>query len=113
ATWRVDVGVAGTSGPAEDLVREIRRLPKPFPVEVGGRAAFLVDQKATLGAYLPGALAIVVATTLAALFVMTGSVLLPLKAVLLNLLTLCAVFGSLVLIFQHGHLKGPLRFTSP
>jgi putative drug exporter of the RND superfamily len=111
--WRVDIGAAGTSGPAEDVVRQIRRLPKPFPVEVGGRAAFLVDQKATLAAYLPAALAIVVSTTVVALFVMTGSVLLPLKAVLLNLLTLCAVFGALVLIFEDGHLAGVLGFTSP
>jgi RND superfamily putative drug exporter len=113
STWRLDVGAGATSGPAERVVREIRALPSRFPLAVGGRAGFLVDQKATLAAYLPAALAIVVATTLVALFLMTGSVLLPLKAVLLNLLTLSAVFGCLVFVFQYGHLESLLGFTSP
>jgi len=57
-------------------------------------------------------LAIVIGATLLVLFLFTGSVLLPVKAVVMNLLTLSATFGLLVLIFQEGHLQGPLSFHS-
>jgi RND superfamily putative drug exporter len=113
--WRVDVGTEGygTDEPAERLVHDVRALPTADPVLLGGRAAFLVDQKRSLGERLPWAALLVVLTTLVVLFAMTGSLLLPVKAVLLNLLTISAVFGVLVLIFQHGHLEGLLGFTSP
>ncbi len=113
--WRVDVGTVGFGNDpaAEQLVHRIRALPSADPVLVGGRAAFLVDQKRSLGERLPWAALIVVLVTLLVLFAMTGSLLLPIKAVILNLLTISAVFGVLVLIFQRGHLQGPLGFRSP
>lgn len=113
--WRVDVGTVGYSNDAaaERLVERIRALPAADPVLLGGRAAFLVDQKRSLGERLPWAALVVVLVTLAVLFAMTGSVLLPLKAVLLNVLTIGAVFGVLVLVFQKGYLHGLLGFRPP
>jgi RND superfamily putative drug exporter len=89
---------------------------------VGGTAALLVDTKASLGEALPWALAIVAGSTLVLLFLFTGSVLIPIKAVLLNLLSLTATFGASVWIFQHGHLRwllgdfqvtGAIELTTP
>lgn len=114
STWRIDVGTrtAPNSSANELLVRRIRGLPAPYPALVGGDSGFLVDQKASLGARLPFALAVVVVATLVALFLLTGSVILPLKAITLNLLSLSAVFGVLVFVFQRGHLQGLLHYTS-
>ena len=113
--WRVDIGTVGFGNDpdAERLVQQIRSLPTADPVLVGGRAAFLVDQKRSLGERLPWAALTVVLVTLLVLFAMTGSLLLPIKAVILNLLTISAVFGVLVLVFQRGHLQGLLDFRSP
>ena len=105
-------GSATTQRPSGSFTRS-GALPTADPVLVGGRAAFLVDQKRSLGERLPWAALIVVLVTLLVLFAMTGSLLLPIKAVILNLLTISAVFGVLVLIFQRGHLQGLLDFRSP
>jgi RND superfamily putative drug exporter len=77
-----------------------------------GPTAALVDLKSSLASHLPGALAVLLGATVLALFLMTGSVILPIKAVVMNLLTLSAAFGILVLIFQDGRLEGLLGFTS-
>ena len=84
----------------------------PFPVQVGGETAGFIDQQDSLGGSLPLALAILATTTLVILFVMTGSVVLPVKALLMNLLTVSAAFGLLVLIFQDGRLEGLLAYES-
>lgn len=94
------------------LVDEIRSLPQPAEVLVGGRAADFVDQKASIGAHLPAALALLCATTLIAIFAMTGSVVLPIKAVAMSLLSLTAAYGALVLVFQDGRLEGLLDYDS-
>jgi putative drug exporter of the RND superfamily len=78
---------------------------------VGGPAAELVDQKHDLDSRLPIAIALIVLTTFIVLFLFTGSVVLPLKALVLNFLSLTAVLGAMVWIFQDGHLKGFLGFT--
>ena len=93
-------------------MREIRARPAPFPVRVTGQSAALVDQHATLAAGIPPALAILALTTAVLLFAMTGSVVLPLKSLVMNLLTLSAAFGLLVLIFQDGRLEGLLDYRS-
>ena len=113
-TWRIDVYAAeeGLSSSAQALVGDIRAAPAPYPVLVGGLAASFVDQKDSLGSHLPWAIALIAATTIIALFVMTGSVLLPIKAVLMNLLTLGATLGILVFIFQDGRLEGLLNYDS-
>jgi uncharacterized membrane protein YdfJ with MMPL/SSD domain len=112
--WRVDVvGRAhGLSDPAKQLVRDVRDIPAPFAVQVGGGAAGFLDQQSSLRGSLPLALVLLCTTTLVILFVMTGSVVLPIKALVMNLLTLSAAFGLLVLIFQDGRLEGLLGFEA-
>jgi uncharacterized membrane protein YdfJ with MMPL/SSD domain len=113
-TWRVDVGTrAGESAQAgQQLVADMRAAPSRYPVLVGGESASIVDQKSSLLGSLPIALGILVGTTLLVLFLMTRSVLLPLKAIVLNLLTITAVIGVLVWIFQDGRLESVLGYTS-
>ncbi|HMJ74511.1 MAG TPA: MMPL family transporter [Iamia sp.] len=110
----VDVTPAGTSQgkEASALVETLRADPPAFPTEVGGTAAELIDLKARLGQRLPIAALVVVAATLLLLFLMTGSIIVPVKAVLMNILSLGASFGALVWIFQEGHLSGALGFDS-
>jgi putative drug exporter of the RND superfamily len=91
-----------------DLVRTIREPG----VAVSGQSAAFVDQQDALVGRLPIALAILALTTFTILFVMTGSVVLPVKALLMNVLSLSAAFGLLVLIFQDGRLEGLLDYTS-
>jgi uncharacterized membrane protein YdfJ with MMPL/SSD domain len=100
---------------SEATVRAIRALPQPAGGEVlvGGATADFVDFQSSLTDHLPIALAIIVVATLVILFLMTGSVVLPVKSLLMNFLNLTAVFGLLVLIFQDGRLEGFLDYTSP
>jgi putative drug exporter of the RND superfamily len=100
------------SDEAKEVVRDVRDLGVPFPVQVGGETAGFLDQQTSLGDSLPLALAIIATTTLVILFAMTGSVVLPVKALVMNLLTVCAAFGLLVLIFQDGRLEGLLAYDS-
>ncbi|MFD9465047.1 MMPL family transporter [Streptomyces sp. NPDC060027] len=88
-----------------DLVETVRTQPAPGEALVGGQAALLVDSKATLGDKLPWALGIIAASTMVLLFLFTGSLLIPLKAIVLNLLSLTATFGAMVYVFQDGHLR--------
>ena len=81
-------------------------------VAVAGRTAWYLDTAATLSRRLPYALALLAGTTLVLLFVVTGSVVLPLKALLMNLLGLSAAFGILVVVFQDGRLEGLLDYRS-
>ena len=101
------------SGAAQSLVRQVRAVPAPDKVsaEVGGTAADLVDEQHDLGSRLPLALALMALTTFAVLFAFTGSLVLPVKALALNTLSLTAVFGAIVWVFQDGHLAGLLGFT--
>jgi RND superfamily putative drug exporter len=112
--WRIDVvsPSASLSEPSKQIVRDIRESGAPFPIQVGGGTAAFMDQQSSLRASLPLALALLCTTTLVILFAMTGSVVLPVKALLMNLLTLSAAFGLLVLIFQDGRLEGLLGFTA-
>ncbi|MDX3538274.1 MMPL family transporter [Streptomyces sp. MB09-01] len=98
---------------AQQLVRDIRSAPAPAGAEVlvGGPSAVLVDAKATVGDRIPLALSLITLTTFALLFAFTRSLLLPLKAIALNALGLAAVLGTMVWIFQSGHLHHLLGFT--
>jgi RND superfamily putative drug exporter len=102
-----------TSESAKSTVKRIRDLPNPpgATVLVTGGAAHFVDFQSSLEAHLPLALTIVVGATLVILFLMTGSVILPVKSLIMNVLNLSAVFGILVLLFQHGNLEGLLDYT--
>ncbi|TXS55260.1 MMPL family transporter [Streptomyces sp. t39] len=97
---------------AQRLVHELRDVPAPFDTSVTGRAAVLEDSKGAIADRLPLALGIVVVVTLFLVFLLTGSVLIPLQAVVLNGLSLTAMFGALVWVFQDGNLSGLLSFTS-
>jgi RND superfamily putative drug exporter len=100
------------SGETERLVRNVRAIHTGYYVGVAGQTAAYVDLEHSLGTHLPAVLAVVIAATLIVLFLMTGSVVLPLKAVVMNALSLSAVFGILVLIFQDGNLQSLLGYRS-
>jgi RND superfamily putative drug exporter len=103
------------SGPSQDAVRDIRALSPPPGDEllVSGNTAGFVDQKQSLLEHAPLVVLLVCATTALLLFLLTGSVLLPLKTLLMNALTLGAALGVLVLSFQAGLLQSPLDYTGP
>jgi RND superfamily putative drug exporter len=107
-------GHEGLSAEARALVGEVRGVPDPAGAEVlvGGRAADLRDLLANLGATLPWMGLFVVGVTLVLLFLAFGSVVLPVKAVVMNVVSLTASFGAVVWIFQEGHLSSLLGFTS-
>ncbi|MEU9958320.1 MMPL family transporter [Streptomyces sp. NPDC050982] len=93
------------------LVKKIRAVPASFETSVTGRAAVLADTQHGTAERLPWALAVIAVTTLILVFLLTGSVLLPLLTVLVNGLSLTAMFGAVVWVFQDGHLSGALGFT--
>ncbi|WP_405546617.1 MMPL family transporter [Streptomyces phaeochromogenes] len=98
-------------GDVPALVERVRDLPAPDGVLVGGYPGETTDFRATLLDRLPLAAGLVLGATYLILFLMTGSVLLPLKATVLNLLSLAVMFGCLVWVFQDGNLSGVLGFT--
>jgi uncharacterized membrane protein YdfJ with MMPL/SSD domain len=108
------LAVAPVHGPltssTRELVKNVRAIDEPVYVGVAGQTASFVDLEHSLGSHLPAVLGVVVGATLIVLFLLTGSVVLPVKAVLMNALNLSAVFGILVLIFQHGNLEGLLGY---
>ena len=100
------------SGATKRLVREVRAIHESYYTGVAGETASFLDLESSLASHLPAVIAVVIAATLIVLFLMTGSVVLPLKAVLMNALSLSATFGILVLIFQDGNLEGLLSYHS-
>ncbi len=98
---------------AHELVREVRGQPPEVGAEVlvGGWAAFDLDLTDSVYEAAPPAIAFVVLATYVVLFLLLGSVLLPIKAVIVNFLSISASYGALVWIFQEGHLSGLLDFT--
>ncbi len=96
----------------EDLVHAVRAVDGPFDVLVTGQPAELVDVNDSLFSRLPLALGLIAVITTVLLFLMFGSVVIPAKAIVLNLLSLTATFGAMVWIFQDGHLSGLLDFTA-
>jgi RND superfamily putative drug exporter len=114
-TARVSVAYGGdpVADDARALVTAVREVPAPEGAEVlvGGQSAILADLLESLGSLLPWMALIVVGTTFVLLFLAFGSIVLPVKAVVMNVLSLGASFGALVWIFQDGHLSGFLDFT--
>ncbi len=97
----------------QQLVRAIRALPTPagLQAQVGGETASLLDLLDGEAHTIPLALGTIVAIIFVLLFLMLGSLVIPLKAVILNILSLSVSFGALVWIFQDGNLAGLLGFT--
>jgi uncharacterized membrane protein YdfJ with MMPL/SSD domain len=113
--WRIDATPPGSilSAESKRFVQSVREVPTVgHPRFVGGETAAFLDNQASLAHYLPISLGILAVTLFVLLFLLTGSVILPLKALIMNLLTVTATFGILVLVFQDGWLEGPLGFTS-
>lgn len=113
ALVRVSYAGQRTGEQAHDVVRAIRDLPVPTGshVLVGGRTAADMDRLDSLGDRLPWMVLLMAAVTLVLLFFAFGSVLLPVKAVLMNAVSIGASFGVLVWVFQDGHLAEWLGFT--
>jgi uncharacterized membrane protein YdfJ with MMPL/SSD domain len=117
-TWTAElVPRGGVGSPANQrLVHELRGLARGSGVAstllVGGGTAWFVDQKAAIAAHVPLTLAILALVTGGFLFMMTGSVVVPLLALVMNLLTVAVGAGLLVLVFQDGHLSSLFGFSS-
>jgi RND superfamily putative drug exporter len=99
---------------SQETVERVRDITAPpgATMLVGGATADFVDFQDSLVRHLPIAFGIIVVATLVILFLMTGSVVLPIKSLIMNVLNLSAVFGLLVLIFQDGRLEGVLDYSS-
>lgn len=114
-TARVSITYQGDpiSSESRELLERVRAVPVPAGGEVlvGGQTAALADQLRTVGDRLPWMALIVVGATFVLLFLAFGSLVLPIKAIIMNVLSLGASFGALVLIFQEGHLASWLNFT--
>lgn len=95
----------------EDIVREIRSRSGGLDVAVGGIPGAWVDQQESISSHIPLALAIIALTTFLAVFVMTGSVVIPIKTIIMNALSVGAAFGILVLVFQDGRFESLLGYT--
>ncbi len=111
---QVDYDPPPVSEAARRIVERIRAVPLPAglaEVHVGGFPAFHLDYLESLGRWVPWTIAAIVCVIFVLLFFMLGSVLIPLKAVLTNLLSLSATFGALVWVFQDGNLAQWLNFT--
>jgi RND superfamily putative drug exporter len=112
---RVDVryGAGPYSPQARAIVAQVRDVPPPPGARayVGGETAALVDELSSLGRVLPWMALVVALATFVLLFLAFGSVVLPVKAIVMNVLSLSAMYGIVVWIFQDGHLSGLLRFT--
>jgi RND superfamily putative drug exporter len=112
----IDVGYHGevASGTAQRLVGEARAVPAPegAGVLVGGEPARFDDLVSSINRTLPWTAAVAGGAMLVLLFLAFGSFVLPLKAMLMNVLSLGAAFGAMVWVFQEGHGAGILDFTA-
>ncbi|MHB8491070.1 MAG: MMPL family transporter [Solirubrobacteraceae bacterium] len=114
STWLIVIPPIGNpfSAANERIVRRIRSIPAPAPAAVGGITAWFMDQMSSLESHLPLAFAIVALAMFLTIFAMTGSVVLPAKTLVMNILTLSVATGVLVLGFQNGALGSVLDFRS-
>ncbi len=105
-SWEIAFFPRGSSASSTNqrVTESLRALVNPDGALVGGLTAWFIDQKSTIASRIPLALLVLAFVTMTSLFLMTGSVVIPLKALVMNLLTVTVGFGILVLIFQDGHL---------
>ena len=90
---------------AQGLIHDIRKIDSPVGTLVGGVAADYTDSQDGIARTLPWALGWVILSVLVLIFIFTGSIILPIKAVLLNFLSLGATMGALTWVFIDGHLQ--------
>lgn len=107
---RIGTGPFTTS--AADSIRALRALPTRLPVLVGGDAAAYLDLRDSVTSLLPWALVLAALVVLVMIFLLTGSVVVPVTAVLLSGLSALMSVGVLVWVFQSGHLTNLLDFAS-
>lgn len=112
ATWFSVVPDMTALEDASGFIDRVRDVPAPADTAIGGYPADLTDFGDALLERVPLVVGMILAVTFVLLFLMTGSLLLPLKAILLNVLSLAVMFGVIVWVFQEGHLSGVLGFTA-
>jgi RND superfamily putative drug exporter len=105
--------VVARSQEGMDVVTEVRALDPPFEVKVGGVAADYADSMNGITEKVPLLLLWVFIATFILLFLFTGSVLLPIKAFLLNIVSLVATLGFLTWVFMDGNLQGVIGSFTP
>lgn len=113
-TWKIEAIASGDAAgeAARGAVEQIRSDPGPLPVLVGGEAADFIDQQDGIGSRMPLAIILLAGLTFGVLWLMTGSVILPLKALVMNALTVGSTLGLLTLIFQDGRFEGLFGYTA-
>jgi uncharacterized membrane protein YdfJ with MMPL/SSD domain len=111
--WAIALAPHGSpySGAQQRLLARLRTHARRYGALVGGATAYFVDQRKAVASHIPLALLILLPLTAGFLFLMTGSVLIPIKALVMNALSVSVAVGLQVLIFQDGHLSGLLGFT--
>jgi RND superfamily putative drug exporter len=109
----VNVDVEGHSPAGKALLTKIEAVHAPWKVLYGGQTAVNRDSLSSIGSALPYALGLIALATFIVLFLFTGSVVLPLKALVLNMLSLSATFGAMVWIFQYGHFGSLFNDLTP
>jgi uncharacterized membrane protein YdfJ with MMPL/SSD domain len=113
-TWRITASVPGdpAGDTAQDVVTAVRDLDPPFATAVTGPAAEFVDQQDAIGSRLLAAVLLLCGLTFLVLWLMTGSVVLPAKALVMNALTVGAALAPLLFIYQAGRFEDLLGYTS-
>ena len=100
----VEIGADAQSDTAKHLLSAARTVPAPWPVQFTGQTAINADSLHALAVTMPIAIGLIVLASFVVLFLFTGSLVLPVKALVLNTLSLSATFGAMVWVFQQGHL---------
>jgi uncharacterized membrane protein YdfJ with MMPL/SSD domain len=113
-TWRIDITSPDRplSTTSKRIVDDTRSVAAPYPVRVGGQTASFLDLQSSLRSRIPLAVAVLALTSFVLLFLLTGSIILPLKSLVMAALTLSATLGILVFVFQDGRLEGFFAYTS-
>lgn len=111
--WQLTIPVDGdaASTQARQLVEDVRAIDTPLDTLVTGEAASFIDQQTAIGDGLPLALTLLVLLTMLVLWLMTGSVVLPVKAVVMNVLTVGVSLAAVTFVYQDGRLTGLLGYT--
>jgi uncharacterized membrane protein YdfJ with MMPL/SSD domain len=112
--WKIDLVTKDPpySTTTQRLVGDLQSLEPGFPLFVGGDAAAFHDEQHGIGTHVPLAIGLLAAATFVILFLLSGSLVAPVLALLMNALTLAAAFGTLILIFQDGRFESLLAYTS-
>jgi uncharacterized membrane protein YdfJ with MMPL/SSD domain len=112
--WQINLIARDTpySAETQHLVGNLAELQTPYPFLIGGDAAAFHDERDAISSHLPIAIALLAVATLVILFLLSGSIVAPLLALVMNALTLSAAFGVLILIFQDGRFQSLLDYSS-